>query len=248
MSDNAPSGGRSSYRPSEYWNGRLNRNFNLKGVGHHSYGEAYNAWIYRRKAAVLASLLAPGHGRRALDLGSGVGWVVQQLIQRGWVVDGADISDVAVERLREAHPENRFFLVALGQDRLPVEDSSYELVTWLDVTYHIVDDDVWVAGVRDAARVLRPGGALVVLDRFGRVDVDEAAHVRFRSLSRWTQVAGDAGLEVDRIVPAYRWLSRAPGQGLFAALPDRVRGPLDYGLERVIPREPHMRAVLFTKR
>jgi SAM-dependent methyltransferase len=245
--DQGPVAGREEYDPKAYWDERLKKNFTLRGVGHHVYHERYNEWIYRAKARALRSVL-PAPAGRALDVGSGVGWVVERLREAGWDVEGCDISPHAVSELRAKFPGVEFFQVQLGVDALPREAASYDLVTILDVTYHIVDDAIWSQGIRDLGALLRPGGHLIVLDRFGAEDDDAAAHVRFRSRSTWAPVLESAGLAPEATRPAYRWLSRGANEGVLRHAPQRLRGPIEFALERLVPREPHLRIARFVKR
>lgn len=238
---------RAAYEPERYWSERLTNDFSLRGVGHGQYSETYNRWIYRQKARTLARALPPTTRGRALDVGSGIGWVVEQLTQAGWATDGCDISEVAVAALQERFPQSSFVTYAFGAQALPYADDTFDLVTMLDVTYHVVDDGLWAQGLAELSRVLRPGGALVLLDRFGATDDDAAAHVRFRSLSRYDDTAAALGLRRELLVPAYRWLSRPPSAGLMRGLPDSLRGPLEFTLERVSRREPHMRCVRYAQ-
>ena len=135
---------RSEYEPARYWSTRLGKDFSLKGVGHQQYTEAYNRWIYLQKARTLRRVLPPvPAGGRALDVGSGIGWVVNQLREAGWRTDGCDIAAVAVDRLTASFAGSDFFEYAFGAGPLPREDASYDLVTMLDVSYHVVDDDLW---------------------------------------------------------------------------------------------------------
>lgn len=241
-------GRRDQYDPTSYWSQRLSRNSNLRGVGHLQYSEGYNQWIYRQKARVLDQVLPPAHAAgNALDVGSGIGWVVNHLVSRGWTSTGCDISEVAVEVLRSRFPTSTFFRHAFGAEQLAAGDAEFDLVTMLDVTYHVVDDRLWRAGLDELARVVKPGGHLVLLDRFGGSDDDVAAHVRFRSLSTWDSNLTALGLRRDRLVPAYRWLSRPTSEGSLRSLPDSVRGPVEYALERVAPRAPHMRCARYVK-
>ena len=229
------------YRAPEYWSERLTGIFNLRGTGHIEYSEAYNRWLYRAKARALrAGLSGTTSGMAALDVGSGTGWVVAQLRQRGLRVDGCDITDVAVDRLREAYPDLRFFRLRLGTDRVPVDDATYDVVTAMDVMYHITDDMEWSAGLADLTRVLRPGGRLVVSDRFGADDVVPAEHVRFRSLERWREAAGACGLTLDHVRPMFRWLSLDRAATPLARLPDGLHGASAYVLDYVSRREPHL--------
>jgi len=235
------------YEPATYWDTRLRRNFSLRGVGHHLYAEHYNSWVYRAKARALRKALpAPGPGATALDVGSGVGWVVRQLLGAGYDVVGCDISPYAVGQLSATFPDQEFFQLRLGEDTLP-DDVCYDVVTILDVTYHIVDDALWTRGVRDLAAALRPGGQLVVIDAFGAETRDPAAHVRFRSLDMWRNAAAEAGLRLESVRPVYRWLSRDTRGPVTARLPQRLRGPVEFAMESLVPRSPHMRIARFSR-
>jgi len=236
------------YRPKEYWSARLSSEFNLRGTGHICYSEGYNRWLYRAKARVLRrGLRGLPRPARALDIGSGSGWVVDQLLAWGADVEGCDVAEVAVERLRQTRPAATFFAAEWGRAPLPRPDSSFDLVTLLDVAYHVVDDDQWAAGVGDVARILRPGGRLIVTDAFARGDADPAPHVRFRARTRWEDAARRAGLVPVAVMRYVSWLSRpreAPG---FGWMSDIVRGAVEYGLEVVAPRPAHLRGAVFVR-
>lgn len=196
----------------------------------------------------------PGSALRDLDLahagilpcvGSGTGWVVSRLLAHGARVEGCDLTQVSVERLRERHPGLAFFRVELGAQPLPHPDASFDTVTMLDVAYHITDEAHWRAAVGEAARVLRPGGRLVVTDGLGDRDRTPAAHVRFRGLATWNEAAADAGLVLEQRFAAFRWLSRDPGLPGWRRLPGEARGAVEYALERTVPRAPHQRCAVF---
>lgn len=237
------------YRPNEYWSARLAREFNLRGTGHISYSERYNAWLYRAKRRALRRGL---RGLRppldALDVGSGTGWAVPELLRLGTRLEGCDIVEESVRRLGERFPDCTFFRLALGAEPIPRPDSSYDLVIALDVLYHLPSDPEWEAGLAELARVLRSHGRLVVTDGFGDEDRAPAAHVRFRSQRRWRSAASEHGLELAEARPLYRWLSRDPNGGPLARLPDGARGAVEYCLEFLWPREPHMRCAVLVRR
>jgi SAM-dependent methyltransferase len=237
------------YQPAEYWSERLSDHYNLRGTGHLSYSRAYNGWLYRAKRRALRrTLQAVDPGMAALDLGSGTGWVVRELLTAGLRVDGCDVAEIAVARLRERFPAATIFQAELGADRIPREDAAYDLVTALDVMYHVTDDATWEGALFEAARVLRPGGAMIVSDTFGAKDRMPGAHVHFRSLARWNAAAAAAGLRGERLDPYFRWLSRDPDEGLvLRRLPDGVRGATEYALETIAPRPPHMRLAVFSR-
>lgn len=236
------------YEPATYWENRLRRHFSLRGVGHQRYAENYNEWVYRAKARALQkSLPTPAPGATALDVGSGVGWVVRQLLGAGYEVTGCDISAYAIEQLSLTFPEQKFFQLRLGEDDLPGRDAAYDVVTLLDVTYHIVDDALWARGLHDLAAALRPGGHLVVIDAFDAGTRNPAPHVRFRSLDMWRDAANEAKMHLEFVRPVYRWLSRDLRGPVTARLPQRLRGPVEFALETLVPRAPHMRIARFSR-
>lgn len=237
------------YRPEEYWSERLGDQYDLRGTGHLSYSQRYNVWLYRAKQRALRRALADVAPRKAaLDLGSGTGWVVQELLSAGLEVDGCDIAELAVRRLTERFPQATFFLTRLGAEPLPREDASFDVVTALDVMYHVTDDAAWLAALRESARVLRPGGLLIISDGLGESDRMPDAHVRFRSLARWSAASEETGFKRERLDPYFRWLSRDRGDGPLARrLPDGLRGAAEYALETLVPRSPHMRLAVFSR-
>jgi SAM-dependent methyltransferase len=232
----------------EYWSRRLRSHYSLRGTGHLSYSDAYNGWLYRQKRRALRPVLsriAPGD--RVLDVGSGTGWVVSELLARGARVEGCDIAPVAVERLRPAFAAAEFFELALGAAPIPRPAGTFDAATALDVLYHVTDDREWEAALAELGRVLRAGGLLIASDGLGDRGRDPAAHVRFRSLARWRSAAAAAGLAIIELRPLFSWLSRDPEEGALARLPGRVRGPIEYALERSWPRSPHMRLVVLER-
>jgi SAM-dependent methyltransferase len=236
------------YEPAEYWSTRLGDQYDLRGTGHLSYSHAYNRWLYRAKRRALRKALPrAGASDRALDLGSGTGWVVQELVRAGYGVDGCDIAPLAVSRLRTRFPEARFFELTLGADPLPADDASCSVVTALDVMYHVDSDEAWRATLAEVARVLRPGGVFLASDGFGSAEAEPAKHVRFRSRALWAEATAGIDLREERLEPYFRWLSRDRDGGRLSALPDGVRGATEYALETLARREPHMRLGVFAR-
>lgn len=137
-------------------------------------------WWYAGMRAISFALLdgAPlPAAARLLDAGCGTGGIVTHLAARGRAV-GVDLSAEAV-RLARA----RDVAVARAElMALPFANGTFDCVTSFDVLYHRwVRDDA--AAVREMARVLRPGGLLLV--RVPALKMlwgahDEAVHSRHR--------------------------------------------------------------------
>jgi SAM-dependent methyltransferase len=109
-----------------------------------------------------AAPVAPRERAVAVEVGSGLGRVCLALSRRFHRVIGIDISPVMVARARELVAEPRVtFRVGDGFSLQGVEDGSADLVLSFTVFQHIPSAAIVHGYVRDAARVLRPGGVLV---------------------------------------------------------------------------------------
>jgi SAM-dependent methyltransferase len=97
-------------------------------------------------------LIPPGSGpRRLLEVGCAGGWLLKSARERGWEVQGVEVSADAVARARALGLE--IFHGELGGAALPA--GRFDLVYLGDVLEHVPDAP---ATVREIARVLKPGG------------------------------------------------------------------------------------------
>ncbi len=106
-------------------------------------------------------------GADVLDLGCGIGRIAAALAPQCRTVLGLDVSAgmVAEARRRAALPNVRFEQTA-GRDLDALPEAAFDLVLAVDSFPYMVQAGPDVVGrhVAGAARVLRPGGALVVLN------------------------------------------------------------------------------------
>ena len=144
-----------------------------------------------------------GRGKAAksyLDVGCAVGFYVERLAALGWDAHGVDISDWAVAEGRRRGVRN---LVTGTVDELPFADESFDFLTSVDVIEH-VEPETAEAMVREAHRVLRPGGLVFfatpnfLTNRYwnvftpGFVDLDKT-HINYQSVESLQRLFRDFG-------------------------------------------------------
>lgn len=114
-------------------------------------------------AACDAHGLAQGRSG-AFELGCGVGRVSRALATRFGHVTGVDISQSMIDRAREINADrtNCEWFVNDAPDLRAFDDGAYDLVLSFIVLQHVPDRAAISAYLRDMARMLAPGGALVV--------------------------------------------------------------------------------------
>jgi SAM-dependent methyltransferase len=105
--------------------------------------------------------LRPRPGMDVLDLGCGRGEVLLACARAGARVAGIDYSAAAIEISRDTLGGIDADLLQGEVTRLPWPDASFDAVLSGDVIEHLVPDDA-AAMLREAHRVLRPGGRLVL--------------------------------------------------------------------------------------
>ncbi len=99
--------------------------------------------------------------RDVLDVGCGDGWLARQLAAAGARVVGVDPQQDALRRARELDTQRHVRYVLAGAEQLPLPDASFDVVIFFNSLHHVPTDAIDTA-LREAARVLRPGGLLYV--------------------------------------------------------------------------------------
>jgi SAM-dependent methyltransferase len=132
-----------------------------------------------------------GPDRDVLDLGCGIGRVAAAIAPRCRSVLGLDVSPAMVAEARRRHGDvpNLRFGAAAGTDLAALGDASFDLVLAVDSFPYIVQAGAAVADrhIADAARVLRRGGALAILNLSyrGGIEPDRADAARWAAEGGW---------------------------------------------------------------
>jgi demethylmenaquinone methyltransferase/2-methoxy-6-polyprenyl-1,4-benzoquinol methylase len=193
---------------------------------------------HRRWKRRVAELAVVRPGDRALDLCCGTGDLALALAHRGAQVVGLDFTEqmlaVAKKRIQysvfSVQKENRQSAIRNPQfvrgdaQRIPFPDAEFDIVT---VGYGLRNLANWETGLREMARVAKPGARLLVLD-FGKPDNPLWRFVYFGYLKLFVPLLG---LVFCRNAGAYAYILESlklyPAQHAVAA---RMR---DFGLANV---------------
>jgi ubiquinone/menaquinone biosynthesis C-methylase UbiE len=203
--------------------------------------EAYVKSPTHAAGADLALLLEwadPQASDRALDVSTGGGHTALALAAHVGRVTASDLTPRMLEAARAflaaKGVTNAEFVIA-DAERLPFLDASFELVTVRIAPHHYADI---AKAVREMARVLVPGGRLVVIDNIApeesaldayvnRWDTwRDPSHVREYTSSEWRRFVQAAGLRVTRLEtqrkahPFAEWVERM-------RMPDAERARLE---------------------
>jgi demethylmenaquinone methyltransferase / 2-methoxy-6-polyprenyl-1,4-benzoquinol methylase len=117
------------------------------------------AGLHHRWRSRAADLARVGPGDRALDVATGTGDLAIELASRGADVVGSDFSEGMLARARAKAPELRW--EQADAMALPYADGEFAAAT---VGFGARNFGDLTQGLREMARVVRPGGRVVVLE------------------------------------------------------------------------------------
>ena len=162
---------------------------------------------YFPNAVRVKALAAAGAqaGRTAADLGAGTGFVTKALLDAGLTVFAVDQSPAMLAELRAkfsaAAQARRLHALEGAMDNLPLPDASVDCA-FANMLLHHVDDPA--RAIAEMARILKPGGRLVItdLDLHDRRELMDEQHDRWPGfargdVARWLEAAGLDALALD---------------------------------------------------
>ncbi len=191
---------------------------------------------------VLLALAEPQPTDRALDVATGTGHTALALAPHVAHVTGLDVSPRMLEQARRLATEAGAAQAQFQEGRaeqLPFPDGHFTLVTSRHAPHHFHDVGAFL---REARRVLAPGGRLVIADQISPDDrvapwvnfwerARDPSHFRQRTVAEWQWEAAEAGFTwtAERVVP-YRlefgwWVKQA------GCTPDAIQALRDHAAQ-----------------
>lgn len=204
-----------------------------KEFPYESYDEAYyehiasqeeHNWLsHRWRMRWLDEMLAVQPAERVLDMGSGAGVVSKHLAECGATVEGVDLAEaaVAVARRRCRGLTVRFAVCDAAHCE-HLESDGFDKVTCCDLIEH-VHDETMLGLLREAWRLLKPGGLLFVyspnrkhwIERMKHRNFilkNPVGHIRVRTVEEVVDALKTCGFQIVRVarptsmLPVVRYL------------------------------------------
>ena len=209
-------------------------------------GEGYAAWAPRydgpnpavdASRSAIADMLRAAPSGSALDAACGTGSQAAQLVGLGFDVTGVDASEAMLDVARTNVPGATFHQGMLQS--LPLADASVDVVTCSLALTHVPDLGPVLA---EMARVLRPGGSVVLADihpttvSLGGAAVFPTGEEQFQlafvrnlvhQVEEYVTAAVGAGLQVTECREPRYPEEAITGNPAYAVVPDAVRQAFD---------------------
>jgi len=243
----------SDFDARKYWEARLSKLRGLEGTGSLGGTRAWQYWLYRGKERAYRRLLSRHpdalRGAHVLNFGCGYGYF-EDLWERWGAAEvfGIDIARNVIEANLERTPRRHYRAGDLSEDpELLADWPTADLVTAIDVAYHIVDDEKLEQVLAVLVGKIRPGGLFLVTDS-PMAKTRAAKHVRFRSQEVWTKMLAKLELSIVDREPVFLLNNRSfPGRRRLPWLAGIIQHTLDYPALRLAPHRANNWAFLARK-
>ncbi len=120
-----------------------------------AYAEFLAGWDENFYAKYADTLKPDEPGGRALDVGCGVGQVVNRLTHAGAEAFGVDVSEPSIAKARQFSSRCQVY----NGSRLPFEDGYFSSAGALNVLEHVEEPEAFI---QEVVRVVKPGGKVLI--------------------------------------------------------------------------------------
>jgi SAM-dependent methyltransferase len=201
------------FNPKNYWEDRLIKSFNLRGVGFIGLGYNYNKWLYKVREHVFLSKLKSTrfnfNNASVLDVGCGNGFYIEKWKKVGVnKIVGIDITNVSVNKLNQKFTGDKFFQIDIGSNCIGILNNyKFDAISAFDVLFHIADDKRYVKAINNIFSLLKPNGFFLWSDNFLHKKIFRTTHHVSRSLEYIEMVLDSAGFKIVERRPMFYFMN-----------------------------------------
>ncbi len=190
-----------------------------------AYAEFLAGWDEGFYAKYADSLRPERAGARALDIGCGVGQVVDRLTKAGFEAHGVDVSEPNIAKARQRSDRCQIY----DGRRLPFPDGHFASAGALNVLEHVDEPEAFIA---ELVRVVEPGGRITLsspnfLRALGFRDYHPSMRGVGNKWRNWRRLRAKAAL-----------MRSAPDQVRFDRMTPIVRQPFQPDDDAIIATNP----------
>lgn len=192
------------YDPANFWN------IYCRKYGHTGWGDIvvyqYDQPLRMRSMRrAISNLSLPASGN-ALDIGCGIGDVVNLLKRLGLRVVGADISQEACKIAGERFKKDLSVRIRCVRiENMGFQNAQFDLVTSVTVLQHVVNPENLCKAVRGIAEVVKPSGYIVLMESTADsseekvTDASGATFLIARSVDIWRDLMEKEGCILESV-------------------------------------------------
>ncbi len=177
-----------------------------------SYDRLYHGWLGSHQnieqAKKMLDMLDIQQGRKFIDIGCGMGYVLEMATKKGLWATGIDLSMVALAKAKDLS-QNQAKVVLCAAEQSPFPAASFDYVFNLGSLEHFLNPG---QAVSEARRLISPSGQAVFLVpnshhiraiynvlKFGEILTDEQDFERFATRKEWERLFEANGFKILKV-------------------------------------------------